>query len=108
MMQWFWNHYLQDPLLRANPLASPLQATDEALRQFPPTLLVTCEYDVLRDEGEAFAARLIRNQVEVTAVRWLGALHGFLVTERLMKSPLADACIDLVSSYLRKGNSCES
>ena len=82
---------------------SPLHASDKALAQFPSTLLVTCEYDVLRDEGEDFAARLIRAGVDVTAVRWLGSLHGFLVNESLSASACAQACIDMVAQYMRRG-----
>ena len=102
-MQWFWNHYLQDESLHADPLVSPLCAPIECFEGFPPTLIITCEYDVLRDEGERFAATLVRAGVDVTAVRWLGALHGFLVTERLAGSASAMACIDLVAGFLKRG-----
>ena len=102
-MEWFWDNYLPDKSLGADPRVSPLHASDKALAQFPPTLLVTCEYDVLRDEGEDFAARLIRAGVDVTAVRWLGSLHGFLVNESLSASTCAQACIDMVAQYMRRG-----
>lgn len=101
-MKWFWGHYLSDHSLGADPRVSPLRARDELLSQSPPTLIVTCEYDVLRDEGEQFAARLIASGAEVTAMRWLGALHGFLVTESLAVSTSAQTCIDTVAAYLRR------
>jgi acetyl esterase len=102
-MEWFWNNYLPEKRLGIDPRVSPLQATDKTLAQFPPTLLVTCEYDVLRDEGEDFAARLIRAGVDVTAVRWLGSLHGFLVNESLSASASAQACLAMVGQYIRRG-----
>ena len=54
-MQWFWDQYTTDPAERAQITASPLRATLEQLAGLPPTLLITGEADVLRDEGEAFA-----------------------------------------------------
>jgi acetyl esterase len=101
-MEWFWNNYLAEKSLGADPRVSPLQAANEIFAQFPPTLLITCEYDVLRDEGEQFAAHLIRAGVDVTALRWLGALHGFLVTESLSASTSAQTCIDAIAQYLRR------
>lgn len=102
-MKWFWDHYLPEKSLSNDPHVSPLRAPDEVLSQFPPTLIVTCEYDVLRDEGEQFAARLVRAGVDVTAIRWLGALHGFLVTESLSASTSAQTCTDVVAQYIRRG-----
>lgn len=101
-MKWFWENYLPENSLCTDPHASPLQAASELLSRFPPTLLITCEYDVLREEGEQLAARLIAAGVDVTAVRWLGALHGFLVTESLAASPSAQTCIDMVARYIRR------
>jgi acetyl esterase len=100
-MKWFWENYLSDTAAGADPLASPLRAPAAALAAFPRTLLITCEYDVLRDEGERFAAHLIQAGVDVTAIRWLGALHGFLVTEPLIESSGAKLCIAMIARYLR-------
>lgn len=101
-MKWFWDNYLPEKSLSSNPYVSPLFATDDVLARFPSTLVVTCEYDVLRDEGERFAARLRRANVDVTAVRWLSSLHGFLVTESLSASASAQACLDMVAQYIRR------
>lgn len=100
-MEWFWDHYIPEVSLRENALASPLRASTESFRHFPRTLVVTCEYDVLRDQGEALAAKLVKAGVEVTAVRWMGALHGFLVTEALLNTPSAQRCVDFVAQYCR-------
>jgi len=99
-MEWFWSNYSPDPSTREMATVSPLFAGDEAFAAFPQTLIISCEYDILRDEAEQLAAHLIRAGVEVIAVRWLGALHGFVVNEALSSSAAARACVDLVAQHL--------
>ncbi len=74
-MEWFWDHYLARPEDGADPYAAPGRAAD--LTGLPPTLLVTAEYDVLRDEGIDYATRLRDAGVPVTAVHYDGLIHGF-------------------------------
>lgn len=75
-MAWFWTHYLQDPALASHPHASPLRAAD--LRGMPATWLMAAEYDVLCDEGLAFAERLRQADVLVQSHCAPGLNHGFL------------------------------
>jgi acetyl esterase/lipase len=80
-MQWFWDQYTTDDAQRADVTASPLRATTEQLTGLPPALVVTAEADVLRDEGEAYAAALRRAGVLVTAVRYQGTIHDFVMLD---------------------------
>ena len=75
-MEWFWGHYLADPLDGANPYASPLRATSFAA--LPPAAVLTVEYDPLRDEGRAYAAKLREAGVVVEELHLMDQIHGFL------------------------------
>lgn len=74
-MVWFWNHYLPDVGRRSEIDASPLQAAD--LSGLPPAIVITAEYDVLRDEGDAYADRLAEAGVAVDRHLHRGQMHGF-------------------------------
>ncbi|HVX00125.1 MAG TPA: alpha/beta hydrolase fold domain-containing protein, partial [Candidatus Babeliaceae bacterium] len=87
---------------RLNFTASPLNATPEQLQGLPPTLLITDENDVLRDEGEAYAHRLMQAGVSVTALRYLGVIHDFVFLNALQHSPAQKSAIAVATSMLRQ------
>ncbi|MFD9403937.1 alpha/beta hydrolase [Streptomyces sp. NPDC060011] len=101
-MAWFWDQYVPDPSRRAEPYASPLRARTEQLKELPPTLVVTGEADILRDEGEAYAARLREAGVDVTAVRVLGTVHDFLMLDSLRATRAATVARKLAVDALRQ------
>jgi acetyl esterase len=89
-MEWFYGHYAPEGAVdRRDPRLSPLHA--ERLTGLPPALVVTAEYDPLRDEGEAYAAALVRAGVPVTTHRYLGMAHVFF-----QLGPMCDAAGDLL------------
>jgi acetyl esterase len=93
---WFWNHYLRSAADGNNPLASPLRAND--LRDLPPAMVLTAEFDPLRDEGEAYAMRLQEAGVPVTFKRYAGTIHGFFSLGAVLdqgKQAMADAAAAL-------------
>ena len=84
-MAWFWDAYEPDVERRMEPFASPLRAGDEQLAGLPPAFLIVDEADVLRDEGEAYAARLRAAGVAVTTVRYDGIIHDFMMLNPLQR-----------------------
>ncbi|MGW2679107.1 alpha/beta hydrolase [Streptomyces sp. NPDC001436] len=101
-MRWFWDQYTTDPAERARPTASPLRATVEQLTGLPPALVVTAEADVLRDEGEAYAARLREAGVPVTSLRVLGTIHDFVMLDALRDTHAARLAVRLATDTLRE------
>ncbi len=101
-MKWFWNHYLPDKNSRKELAASPLQASMDQLKKLPPALIITAECDVLRDEGEAYAHKLMEAGVDVTAVRYLGIIHDFVMLNALSETAQAKSAIALANSTLQK------
>jgi acetyl esterase len=100
-MEWFWDAYTTDPDQRAEITASPNQATIEQLRGLPPTLLLVDEADPLRDEGEAYAAKLRAAGVAVTTVRYDGVVHDFMLLNAMSEAHGTRAAIAQATAFLR-------
>jgi len=100
-MQWFWDQYTTDPHERNMITASPLRATPEQLAGLPPALVITGEADVLRDEGEAYAAKLRAAGVPVIATRYQGIIHDFVMLNALRPTQAASAAISQAVGFIR-------
>ena len=100
-MAWFWDCYLPDVERRSEPYASPLRARDDQLAGLPPALVIVDEADVLRDEGEAYGARLRAAGVAVTTVRYDGITHDFMMLNPLSGTHATRAAIAQAISVLR-------
>ncbi|MFI6521351.1 alpha/beta hydrolase [Spirillospora sp. NPDC050679] len=99
-MRWFWDQYTTDEAQRAEITASPLRATAEDLAGLPPALVIVAEADVLRDEGEAYAAKLREAGVPVTAVRYQGIIHDFVMLNALRDTHAAKAATRQAGEFL--------
>ncbi|MGW5309940.1 alpha/beta hydrolase [Nocardia thailandica] len=100
-MRWFWDQYTTSERDRAEITASPLRASTEQLAGLPPALVITAEADVLRDEGEAYAAKLRAAGVPVTAVRYGGIVHDFVMVNALHDTHAARAAVAQAVATLR-------
>ena len=100
-MKWFWDNYVSNQTNIKEPTVSPLRASIDRLRGLPPTLIINGEFDVLRDEGEAYAHKLMGAGVQVTAVRYHGTIHDFVMLNALSDTPAARGVIDQASNSLR-------
>jgi acetyl esterase len=98
LMKWFWNHFVEDEGQAKDPYVSPLRA--ENLSGLPPALIVTAEYDPLRDEGEAYGQRLQEAGVNVTLSRYPGMIHAFIRMTALLDK--ANEALDEVAGMLRR------
>ena len=102
-MEWFWDAYISDPAQRAEITASPNQASTEQVTGLPPAFLCVDEADVLRDEGEAYAAKLRSAGVPVTTVRYDGTIHDFMLLNALSQTRATRAAIGQATAFLRAG-----
>jgi acetyl esterase len=94
---WYRRHYLASPGDAASPLASPLRAA--SLAGLPPALVITAEYDPLRDQGEAYARRLAAEGVQAELIRYPGMAHGFFTM--LGTVAASRAAVEQAASRLR-------
>jgi acetyl esterase len=95
-MRYYWDHYVTDASEATNPYASPLLAGD--LSALPPALVITAEFDPLRDEGEAYAHRLLEAGGEVTAIRIDGTIHAFFWLPGVLDS--FDTAVQKITAFV--------
>jgi acetyl esterase/lipase len=101
-MAWFWDQYLPDESRRSDSLVSPVNASSEELAGLPPALVINGEADVLRDEGEAYATKLRAARVPVTATRYGGIIHDFVMLHPLADTHAARAATAQGAAFLRE------
>ena len=99
-MKWFWDAYAPNKADRKKTMASPLEATVEQLKGLPPALVIVDENDILRDEGEEYARKLIRAGVDTTAVRILATFHDFAMLNALAGTNATKTAVELASQKL--------
>jgi acetyl esterase len=99
LMIWFGNYYIRNEEDAKNVLVAPILAED--LRNLPPAYVLTAEFDVLRDEGEAYAERLKEAGVMVETSREEGLVHGFFTNMAVFPDDIKGA-IDKFASFLSK------
>lgn len=96
LMNWYTNHYIENPGELTNPYVSPLLADD--LSGLPPAFIVISEFDILRDEAESYGKRLKEAGVSVEMKIYPGQIHDFVIFGKVMpmaKEALADCCREL-------------
>ncbi len=101
-MEWFWDCYTENAGQRAEPTASPNRASIDQLRGAPPALLLVDNADVLRDEGEAYAAKLRAADVPITTVRFEGTIHDFMMLNLLSDTSSSRSAVALAVHALRQ------
>jgi acetyl esterase len=97
-MVWFWDHYAPDPESRLHPDAAPLRSANFA--DLPAAVILTAEHDVLRDEGELYATRLLKAGVPVRHQRFVGQMHGFFTMTDVL--PGAGEALDYVAAAIEE------
>jgi acetyl esterase len=102
-MMWFWEQHTRHPGERNEITASPLRASTAQLQGLPAALIITAEADVPRDEGEAYANKLREAGVRVTAVRFQGTIHDFVMLNALAQTAATRGAVALATAWLREG-----
>ncbi|RZJ68655.1 MAG: alpha/beta hydrolase [Flavobacterium sp.] len=100
-MDWFWKTYAPKAEDRNSIYASPLRADINQLKDLPEALVIVAENDVLRDEGEAYAKKLNAAGVKVTATRYLGTIHDFVMLNPITETPAPRAAIKQATDALK-------
>jgi acetyl esterase len=100
-MKYGWDLYAPDEKTRNSPYVSPLRASNEELEGLPPALVITAENDPLRDEGEAYARKLKDAGVAVTATRYNGMIHDFVLLNAIHDVAGVQAAIQQATDAIR-------
>jgi acetyl esterase len=100
-MKYGWDLYAPDEKTRNNPYVSPLRASNEELKGLPPALVITAENDPLRDEGEAYARKLKEAGVAVTATRYNGMIHDFVLLNAIHDVAGVQGALEQASGAIR-------
>ncbi len=103
-MIWFWDQYTACARDRSQLTASPLRATAEQLRGLPQAMILNGEADVLRDEGELYAAKLLEAGVPVTAMRFKAIIHDFVMLNALDQTYACRAAMDASTAWINRLN----
>jgi acetyl esterase/lipase len=101
-MKYGWDLYAPDEKLRNNPYVSPLRATRDELKGLPPALVITAENDPLRNEGEAYARKLMDAGVPVAATRYDGMIHDFVLLNAIRNTPPVETALRQASDGIRE------
>jgi acetyl esterase/lipase len=101
-MAWFWDSYLPDEDVRDEITVSPLRGNTDQLTGLPEALVIVDENDVLRDEGEAYARKLLEAGVRTTCTRYNGAIHDFMMLNPQRATAATTGAIDQAITVLRK------
>lgn len=101
-MKWFWDQYAPNPNLRNYIVATPLKSSLEQLRGLPKALIINGEADILRDEGEAYAEKLMAAGIDVTAIRIKGTIHDFVMLNELDQSNACRAAMDISTAWFNR------
>lgn len=101
-MKWFWDQYTMSERDRNQITASPLRATGEQLMGLPEAMILNGEADVLRDEGEAYARRLRDVGIPVTAMRFQGIIHDFVMLNALDDTKGCRAAMDASVAWINR------
>lgn len=100
-MKYGWDLYAPDEKTRNNPYVSPLRASKKELKDLPPAVVITAENDPLRDEGEAYARKLKEAGVAVTATRYNGMIHDFVLLNAIHEVAEVQAALKQASDAIR-------
>jgi acetyl esterase/lipase len=101
-MKYGWDLYAPDDNTRNSPYVSPLRASRDELSGLPPALVITAENDPLRDEGEAYAQKLVNAGVPVAATRYKGMIHDFVLLNAIRNEPAVEAALQQASDGIRE------